>query len=75
MDAIKRFSHYLEGRRFKVVIEHNSLQWLMDYKDNNPRFQRWALRLQASDFEIIYRPGECITMQILCFDVSMGHML
>ena len=29
----------------------------MNYKDNNARLQRWALKLQAYDFEIIYRQG------------------
>ena len=75
MDAIKRFSHYLEGRKFKVVTDHNSLQWLMNYKDNNPRLQRWALRLQAYDLKSFIDLDECITMQIPCLEVSIGHML
>ena len=29
VDVVKRFSHYLEGRRFTVVIDHHSLKWLM----------------------------------------------
>ena len=57
VDAVKRFSHYLEGRRFTVVTDHHSLKWLMQNQDNNSRLQRWALRLQAYDFEITYRPG------------------
>ena len=57
VDAVRKFSHYLEGRKFTVITDHNSLRWLMNYKDNNARLQRWALKLQAYDFEIIYRQG------------------
>ena len=29
----------------------------MNYRDNNDRLQRWALKLQAYDFEIVCQPG------------------
>lgn len=55
--AIEYFRPYVEGPHFKVITDRPSLQWLMKLKGPTGRLYRWALKLQAWDFEIIHRKG------------------
>ena len=40
-----------------VLTDHSALMWLMKMKDPVARLARWAIYLQAFDFEIIHRKG------------------
>lgn len=40
-----------------MITDHHSLKWLMKLKEPAGRLCRWALKLQAWDFEIIHRKG------------------
>ena len=56
--GIKKFHHYLYGRKFKVVTNHQSLTWLM--KNENllkGRRAHWVLKMEPYDFEITYKEG------------------
>lgn len=55
--AYKQFRTYLHGVKFQVVTDHASLTWLQNLKEPEGRLARWALKLQAYDYEIIHRPG------------------
>lgn len=52
--AIKQFRIYVYGTRFKVVTDHSALMWM---GDPVARLARWAIYLQAYDFEIIHLKG------------------
>ena len=58
--AFKQWRHYLEGSAHTVLVktDHNSLRYFMTKKDLNRRQARWAERLSAFDFEIVYRTGK-----------------
>jgi len=58
--AFKQWRHYLEGSAHTVLVktDHNSLKYFMTKKDLNRRQARWAERLSAFDFEIVYRTGK-----------------
>lgn len=56
--AIEKFRPYVEGGRFTVITDHASLLWLSNIKDPTGRLARWALRLQAFNFELIHRKGK-----------------
>ncbi|RWR99538.1 hypothetical protein B4U79_09290, partial [Dinothrombium tinctorium] len=57
IDGIKRFKHYLIGRKFKIVTDSNPLTYLMRTKNLNSRLSHWSMFLQEYDFEIVYRKG------------------
>lgn len=56
--AIEKFLPYIGGIHFKVVSDHASLKWLQNVKDPTGKLARWAIRLQAHDFELIHRKGK-----------------
>ena len=55
---IHAFRLHLLGRKFVVVTDHRSLEWLQRMKGDNLRLTRWSLNLQPYQFEVQYRPGK-----------------
>ena len=56
--GIEKFHHYLYGRKFKVITDHQALTWLKKNENScKERRARWILRLQVYDFEIKYKEG------------------
>ncbi|XP_039306054.1 uncharacterized protein K02A2.6-like [Solenopsis invicta] len=55
--GIRRMRDYLEGYRFKVVTDHQSLRWLQKLDSPTGRLGRWAFELRQFDFEVQYRKG------------------
>lgn len=57
--AIQKFRHYVEGSRFTVVTDAQSLIWLrrISAEGGSAKLVRWALKLQQYDFELLYRKG------------------
>ena len=53
----KHFRHYLLGNKFKVRTDHNSLIWLMRFKNTEGQLARWIEELQNYDMELLYRAG------------------
>ena len=54
--SLKQFRHYLLGRKFSIITDHASLQWLSAQKMEG-LLARWALAMQEYDFMITYRKG------------------
>ena len=46
----------MEGYHFTVITDHSSLKWLCVHNPTG-RLARWALELQAYDYEIVHRKG------------------
>jgi len=55
--GIRRMRDYLEGYRFTVITDHQSLKWLQRLEAPTGRLGRWVFELQQFDFEIRYRRG------------------
>src|SRR5438874_2408890 len=50
--GIEKFHHYLYGRKFKVVTDHQALTWLMNNENAlKGRSARWIFKMDAYDFE------------------------
>ena len=54
---VKYFRHYLYGKRFKVRTDHDSLRWLLNFKNPEGQLARWIEVLSTYDMEIQHRPG------------------
>ncbi|KAF5196167.1 Pol polyprotein, partial [Thalictrum thalictroides] len=55
--AVKEFRPFIYGRKFVVVTDHSLLRWLTTLKDPEGWLARWALKLQAFDYEIRHWAG------------------
>ena len=57
VNAVKHFRQYLQGRKFKVVTDCNSVKASKTKVDLSPRVHRWWAYLQSFDFNIEHREG------------------
>lgn len=62
LTAIEKFRPYIEGVHFSVITDHASLLWLQNLKDPSGRLGRWALRLQAYNFDLKHRKGKLMVV-------------
>ena len=58
LNALKAWRHYPGGRRFTVLTDHQSLQYVETSAMATPRQVRWAAWLSEFDFWIKYSPGK-----------------
>ena len=50
--GIKKFAYFLHGRRFKLQTDHFPLANLSKTQMRNPRVMRWALAMQAHQYQV-----------------------
>lgn len=55
--ALKEWRHYLHGRKFRIITDHQSLRYLSTQPHLSPRQIRWSEFLQQFDYEMEYKPG------------------
>jgi hypothetical protein len=53
----QEYRHYLLGRKFVIRTDHNSLRWLLSFRDPTDQTARWIEILSRFDFQILHRPG------------------
>lgn len=58
VNALKTWRHYLEGRRFVIVTDHNSLKYIQVQPSLSKRQAGWLDLLQEFDFTVEYKPGK-----------------
>jgi hypothetical protein len=56
--ALKKWKHYLMGRRFELRTDHNGLKYLFDQPTLNARQSRWLEFLCEYDFDIKHIKGK-----------------
>ena len=54
----REFRHYLLGRPFVVRTDHNSLTWLMSFKNIEGQLARWMEELSQFDMSVLHRLGK-----------------
>ena len=58
VDGIKAYRVYLSTKKFLVKTDHSAIQFIKKTKDPTGRLGRWAIFLQAYDFDVEYKPGK-----------------
>ncbi|KAH0818269.1 hypothetical protein GEV33_004522 [Tenebrio molitor] len=56
--SLERFRVYLQGIRFKIVTDCNSLKLTLERKEVNPRILRWSLILRNYDYVLEHRSAD-----------------
>lgn len=55
--GIQAYRPYLASNKFTIYTDHKALIWLKTAKHTG-RLERWALKLQEYNFDIIHKPGK-----------------
>lgn len=55
--GIQAHRPYLASNKFTIYTDHKALIWLKTAKHTG-RLERWALKLQEYNFDIIHKPGK-----------------
>jgi hypothetical protein len=55
--AVKKWRHYLLGRRFRIYTDQKSLRGLLSQTIQTPAQHKWLTKLLGFDYEIFYTPG------------------
>lgn len=53
--AVEKFRCYLASRRFVVYTDHQALRHMFTSVNVSSKITRWAIRLSAYDFDVVYR--------------------
>lgn len=57
--SVEHFNIFLFGKKFDLITDHKPLEILFGQKSKPcARIERWVLRLQSYDYNVIYRPGK-----------------
>jgi hypothetical protein len=56
--ALKEWRHYLHGRPFKIITDHQSLRYLSTQPHLSSRQVRWSEFLSQFNYQIEYKPGK-----------------
>lgn len=57
--AVEHFHRYLLGKKFDLITDHKPLEFMFNPKHTPcARIERWVLRLQIYDFNVVYKPGK-----------------
>ena len=54
---VDHFRHFLLGKKFRLVTDHASFQWLVNFRNPSGMLARWLERLSEYDFHLMHRPG------------------
>ncbi len=55
--VLEIFRVYLEGRRFRIYTDHHPLKFINSGKNQNPKLQRWPVRINSVGVKIFYIRG------------------
>lgn len=58
VNSVRHFRQYLQGRKFTVLTDCNSLKLSRNKIDLTPRVHWWWTYLQSFDFDVKYRIGK-----------------
>jgi hypothetical protein len=51
---VKKFRHYLLGKKFQIRTDHKALSWLWNFKEPEGQIARWQAYLSEYEMEIVH---------------------
>jgi hypothetical protein len=57
MHALTKWCQYLLGSKFLILIDHNSLQYLLQQKTLSTEQKKWIDKITMFDMEILHKRG------------------
>ena len=70
VESVRKWSYLLIGKRFQLLTDQRSISFMYDNKNHdkikNAKILRWRIELSQYQYEIIYRPGSLMLLQIRC---------
>ncbi|XP_052777873.1 uncharacterized protein K02A2.6-like [Mya arenaria] len=75
--AIEHWHIYLFGHKFTVITDAKALEHIYKNPKSKPpaRLERWRMKMQAYDFDVIYKPGESNMSDYLTTDKNSREPL
>ena len=62
IEAIRKWSHFLLCRKFKIITDQRSISFMFNNKSHskikNAKILRWRLEMLQYDYEIAFRAGK-----------------
>ena len=83
VEAVRKWSHFLAARRFKLITDQRSIAFMFDGKNHgkikNAKILRWRIELSQFDYKIVYRAGEFNTApdvlsRMYCAQISLNQL-
>jgi hypothetical protein len=56
--AVEKFKEFIYGENFSIITDNQALKYLKQFKEDNSKLGRWAMRLAPYTDRIFYRPGK-----------------
>ena len=83
VEAVRKWSHFLEARCFKLITGQRLIAFMFDGKNHekikNAKILRWRIELPQFDYKIVYCAGEFNTApdvlsQMYCAQILLNQL-
>lgn len=55
--AVKILDSYLQGSRFSIRTDNETVRWILNMTEAKGKLRRWILRLASFDYDVVHRYG------------------
>ncbi|GJY42672.1 DUF4219 domain-containing protein [Tanacetum coccineum] len=73
IESVKRWRHYLLGKRFRIFTDQNSLKFILNQNIQTPEQQKWLSKLLGYEYDIFYKPGKENTVADALSRIDSSH--
>ena len=72
-ESVKRWRHYLLGKRFRIFTDQRSLKFILNQNIQTPEQQKWLSKLLGYEYDIFYKPGKENTVADALSRIDSSH--
>nr|GFB99579.1 reverse transcriptase [Tanacetum cinerariifolium] len=73
IESVKRWRHYLLGKRFRIFTDQRSLKFILNQNIQTPEQQKWLSKLLGYEYDILYKPGKENTVANALSRIDSSH--